>query len=186
MKAMVLSVAIMTLIAVAPTQAQSVYTNLNVIGTIFGSVHHLGLVSKGDRVTPAIAAITTSLTTCPIKVTILVVQQNAGSKVHKVTKKQNKVTSSSVMSKAKFDGEGIVITQAQNSSHLCVTGSQITFTDPSSGQDPDTQDLSTQDMPNEDGIVENWAGDEVPDQAIPVQRDEIPQQLLDFLDNMPY
>jgi len=91
-----------------------------------------------------------------------------------------------MMPKAKFDGEGIVITQAQNSSHLCVTGSDIYFEDPSSVQDPDTQDLSTQDMPNEDGIVENWAGDEVPDQAIPVQRDEIPQQLLDFLDNMRY
>ena len=184
MKTTILSVVILTLTAVGPAQAQ--FTDLNVIGSIFGSIHPIGLVSKGDRVTAAIAAITTSLTTCPIKVTILVVQQNAGSKVHKVTKKQNKVASSSVMPKAKFDGEGIVITQAQNSSHLCVTGSDIYFEDPSSVQDPDTQDLSMQDMPNEDGIVENWAGDEVPDQAIPVQRDEIPQQLLDFLDNMPY
>ena len=166
--------------------AQARFSDLNVIGSIFGSIHPIGLVSKGDRVTADIIAITTSSITCPIKVTIPVVQENAGSKVHKVTKKQNKVTSSSVMPKAKFDGEGIVITQAQNSSHLCVTGSDIYFEDPSSVQDPDTQDLSTQDMPNEDGIVENWAGDEVPDQAIPVQRDEIPQQLLDFLDNMPY
>ena len=90
------------------------------------------------------------------------------------------------MPKAKFDGEGIVITQTQNSSHLCVTGSQITFTDPSGVKDSNTEDLSVQAMPNDDGIVEDWAGDEVADQPIPVQRDEIPQQLLDFLDNMPY
>lgn len=184
MKTTVLSVTILTLIAVAPAQAQ--FTDLNVIGTTFGSVHHLGLVSKGDRVTATVAAVTTSLTTCPIKVTILVVQENAGSKVHKLTKKQNKVTSSSVMVRAKYDGEGIVIIQAQNSSHLCVTSSQITFADSSSVQDLDTQDLTMQPMPNEDGIVENWTGDEVPDQAIPVQRDEIPEQLLHFLDNMRY
>lgn len=184
MKTTVLLVAILTLIAVGPAQAQ--FTDLNVIGSIFGSVHPIGLVSKGDRVTADIIAITTSSTTCPIKVTILVVQENAGSKVHKVTKKQNKVSSSSVMPKAKFDGEGIVITQAQNSSHLCVTGSDIYFEDPSAVKDSDTEDLSMQAMPNEDGIVENWTGDEVPDQAIPVQRNEIPEQLLDFLDNMRY
>jgi len=184
MKAMILSVAILTLTAVAPAQAQ--FTDLNVIGSIFGSIHPIGLVSKGDRVTAEIVAITTSSTTCPIKVTILVVQENAGSKIHKVTKKQNKVTSSSVMPKAKFDGEGIVITQAQNSSHLCVTGSQITFEDPSGVKDSDTEDLSVQAIPDADGIVEDWIGDEVPDQAIPVQRDEIPKELLDFLDNMRY
>jgi hypothetical protein len=89
MKTTILSVVILTLTAVGPAQAQ--FSDLNVIGSIFGSIHPIGLVSKGDRVTADIVAITTSSTTCPIKVTILVVQENAGSKVHKVTKSKTKL-----------------------------------------------------------------------------------------------
>jgi len=92
------------------------------------------------------------------------------------------------MPKAKFHGDALFIIQAQNASHHCIAlftpyVEAATF---NAVQDSDTQDLSMQGMPSDDSIVDVWTGDEVPDQSIPLQRDDLPQLLLDYLDNTPY
>ena len=187
MKSTVFAVAILTLIAVGPAQAQS--SGVFVFG-ISGSVHNLGWVSKGSKITLTIATgrLDDSESTCPIRATIVVMEDNAGSKLQKVTKKQNAAVSTTILKKAKYHGDALFIIQAQNASHLCATAF-IPYVEPATFnavQDSDTQDLSMQGMPSDDSIVDVWTGDEVPDQSIPLQRDDLPQLLLDYLDNTPY
>ena len=184
MKSTVLAVAILTLIAVGPAQAQS--SGVFLFG-VTGTAHNLGWVSKGTKITLTIAtARLDGGSTCPIRATILLNQTNAGSKLQKVTKKQNAGVSTTIMPKTKFHGDALFIIQAQNASHLCIFLPIIDVVPFNAVQDSDTQDLSMQGMPSDDSIVDVWTGDEVPDQSIPLQRDDLPQLLLDCLDNTPY
>jgi hypothetical protein len=186
MKSMVFAVAILTLLAVGPAQAQSSGISTFAVG---GSVHNLGWVSKGTeiQVTVATALLTSaSLVSCPIRATIILMESNSGKRLQKLSKKQNAATSTTTMSKTKYNGDALYILQAQNASDICISIQEVAVNTFNAVQDSDTQDLSMQGMPSDDSIVDVWTGDEVPDQSIPLQRNDLPQQLLDYLDNAPY
>jgi len=186
MKTTVFFVAILTLIAVGPAQAQD--SGVFLFG-VSGTVPNLGWVAKGTKITGAIATARLGaggVGTCPIRTTILLNQINAGSKLQKVTKKQNAALSTTILPKAKFHGDALCVIQAQNASHRCISQSYIDVAASNADRDSDTQDLSMEGMPSDDRTVDVWTGDEVPDQSIPLQRNDLPQQLLDYLDNTPY
>ena len=123
MKSTVLAVAILTLIAVGPAQAQD--SGVFLFG-VSGNVHNLGWVGKGTKITVTIAtARLGSDSTYPIRATILVNQSNAGSKLQKVTKKQNAAVSITIMPKTKFHGDALFVIQAQHASHSCISQSYI-------------------------------------------------------------
>ena len=66
MKSTVLSVAILTLIAVGPVQAQD--SGIYLLGGSSGSVHNLGWVSKGTKIDVGVQTIRLgSDSTCPIQ-----------------------------------------------------------------------------------------------------------------------
>jgi len=85
MKSTIFAVAILTLIAVGPAQAQNSGVFQFSVG---GSVHNLGWVPKGSKITLAIATSRLdSESTCPIRATIVLMAANAGARLQKVTKK---------------------------------------------------------------------------------------------------
>ena len=157
-----------------PAQAQTGEGTFIIAGQ-HGHVHDLGAVLKGWKV--AVTATSTQiqtgpLATCPIQGTIIIMQRNSSGKVQRKTGKGNALTSTFQLS-ARFDGDAVLIIQAQNSAHFClgIVGASITV--PNTFQELDTQSLDTQNMTSDDGTVEGWMGNEVPEQSIPVKDDAI-------------
>lgn len=128
-----------------------------------GIVHHIGGVAAGTRIVVGIRAKQNSLDlSCPVKVTVLLVQANNANKVKKSTFRRNTLISQVVVN-APFKAEAILAMQTQNVAHAC--GVQFAV-------DVDQDTTFPLAQPNETGSfggsVESSWDDIPPDQAMPL------------------
>ena len=164
MKSRLLLIAILVLIVARPAQAQGEGTFI--FGGPHGYVHNLGAVLRGwgvGVITTAAQIQSGPLVTCPIQVTVLIMHANSFGNVHRKTQKKNALISTFILSSARFNGDAVLIIQAQNPNHSCLGIINVNIMVPNT-----IQDLDTQTMTSDDGTVESWMGDVVPEQAIPV------------------
>ena len=178
MKSRLLLVAILVLTVARPSQAQE-GEGIFIFGGGDGYVHNLGSVLQSWRVTvTTVAALDQPgpLLTCPIQVTVLIMPRNSLGKIHRKTAKRNALVSTFDLASARFAGDAVLIIQAQNVAHRCFGTVEASVTT------PDTiQDLDRQTMTSDDGTVENWAGDIVPEQAIPVGDEAVTENVRRLL-----